>query len=366
MRRLMSSCIMRKILPMKRNKSVLALSLLLTLTGGCSAGSSEASASADALSYPLEAVELIAPSGSGSGYDLTSRAISDCLADNALVPVPVPVTNIPGEGGGIALKYLDSRQGSGNVLAVFSPPLCLIHLIGNTELNYSDNTTPIARLITDYGCFAVTNDSPYEDLNDVMDALREDPSSLRIGGTSAVGSMDHLQFLNAAKAAGITELDQIQYIGYEDGSVLAQLIGGRVDVVSGGISDVLSLAENKSIRVLAITAAERVGSGIMHDMPTCREQGIDAVFYNWRGIFGPQDMPEEALAYWEDTLQKMSETDEWKEICSRYGWEITYLNHEDFVSFLDTVNSEYEEMLQDILPVLQNEMDTASASASTP
>lgn len=80
------------------------------------------------------------------------------------------------------------------MLAVFSPPLCLVYLNGSTPMNYSDNTTPIAKLVVDYGCFAVNTNSPYTSINEVMDALKEDPGSLKIGGTSAEGSMDHIQF----------------------------------------------------------------------------------------------------------------------------------------------------------------------------
>lgn len=35
-----------------------------------------------------------------------------------------------------------------------------------------------------------------------MEAIKKDPKSVKIGGTSSMGSMDHIQFLVAAKAAG--------------------------------------------------------------------------------------------------------------------------------------------------------------------
>ena len=120
-----------------------------------------------------------------------------------------------------------------------------------------------------------------------MEALREDPASVRVGGTSSAGSMDHVQFLKVAQAAGIESLDQISYAGFEGGRVLAQLLGGHVDIVSAGIGDVVGLVESGDVRVLGITAEQRVGSGIVAEMPTCVEQGIDATFYNWRGVFGP-------------------------------------------------------------------------------
>ena len=144
--------------------------------------------------YPKEAVELIAPAGPGGGYDLTIRALAQCLQETGLAEVPLPVTNKPGGGGRVCLEYMHERRGTDDMLVVYSPPLCLIHLNGSTELNYRDNTTPIAKLAVDYGCFAVKADSPYQTLNQVMEQLKRDPGSVKIGGTSSVYSMDHVQF----------------------------------------------------------------------------------------------------------------------------------------------------------------------------
>lgn len=325
------------------------LPLLAALAILCSACQKEIpSASAPEAVYPTQSVELVAPTGAASGYDRTIRSVAQCLRKTGLVSVPLPVTNKPGEGGGIALRYLSENQGADDVVAVFSPPICLLNLNGSTSLSYQEDTTPIARLITDYGCFAVASDSPYETLSQVMDAIRADPSSVRIGGTSSVGSMDHVQFLKVAKAAGIEELDQIPYAGFEDGGVLAQLLGGHVDLISAGISDVVGLVESGDLRVLGVTAEKRVGSGIVAEMPTCVEQGIDVTFYNWRGLFGPKDMPDYALDYWEETLAEMVNTREWSELCKKYGWDMDYLGHEEFLAFLDQVNNEYSDLLKQI------------------
>ena len=69
--------------------------------------------------YPREAVEMIAPAGPGSGFDLTIRAVSQCLIGSGLVLVPLPVTNKPGKGGSAALEYLAGKRGEDNVLSIF-------------------------------------------------------------------------------------------------------------------------------------------------------------------------------------------------------------------------------------------------------
>lgn len=321
--------------------------LAMLLCAGCGAEKSGSQVEVRE-SYPQQAVELVAPAGHGGGYDVTLRCVAQCLQETGLVDVPLPVTNMPGEGGGAGLKYLSDHRGGDNVLAVFSPPVCLINLNGSTALNYRSDTTPIAMLITDYGCFSVRADSPYQTITDVMQALKEDPKSVRVGGTSSEGSMDHVQFLKAAMAAGVEHLDQISYEGFEDGGAPAQLLGGHVDLISSGISDVVGLVESGDVRVLAITASERPDSGIAAQMPTCIEQGIDTTFYTWRGIFGPPDMPSQALEYWEDTLEQMIQSEEWKAMCTKYGWEMNYLDGQSFQQYLEQATQEYAQLLDQV------------------
>jgi len=298
--------------------------------------------------YPLEAVEMIAPAGRGSGYDLTIRSISQCLTNTGMVPVPVPVTNKPGGGGAIAMDYLEQKRGQDDVISIFSPPICLINLNGSTELNYMENTTPIAQLIMDYGSFSVRADSPYQNINQVMEKLKEDPGSVSIGGTSTMGSMDHIQFLKIARAAGVGNLKDIRYEGCVNGGAITQLMGGHVDILSSGISDVVGLFESGDIRVLAVTATERLEGEVLSQLPTCTEFGINAGFITWRGIFGPADMPEYAVGYWENTFKEMSETKEWQATCQKYGWTMAYKDHEEFLEFLEQVNEEYRELLAEI------------------
>ncbi len=316
-------------------------------SGAAPAGSSAAS-SAAAPKYPTKPMEFIAPAGAGGGWDTTIRAVAKVLKDEKLVPVAMPVTNKPGGGGSVNLAYMDEKKDSDTLISVYSPPLLLNNLNGTTPLNYKENTTPLAALITDYGCFLVSKNSPYQSINDVMDALKADIKSVKLGGASSAGSMDHLQFLKIAKAAGVTNPEDIDYVSFQDGSATAMLLGGHFDVLTSGIADSVGLVESGDLRVLAITAPERVGSGVIGEMPTCIEQGIDATFFNWRGLFGTAGMPDYAKEYWVDTLTKMVATDAWKAECDKYGWDQQFLTGDEFMKFLDENNEEYKTLLDSV------------------
>ncbi len=297
--------------------------------------------------YPSRNFDMIAPAGPGGGWDTTIRMVARVLTEQKIITTAMPVTNRPGGGGGIALTYIQRKKGDPYTLTVFSPPLILINLTGQSKLGYKD-LTPISRLINDFGAFGVPKESRFSNIAEVFDAIKADPKSVKIGGTSSMGSMDHIQFLVAAKAAGVTDLKGIQYIAFQGGEGLAALMGAHVDMLSTGMAELVGPKESGDIKVLAVTAPERVPVGPLSDVPTLHEFDIDAEYVNWRGIFGPPAMPEAEMRFMEDALKRMSETQEWKDICVRNGWIEAYLGHEDFSKFLDEVNEENRAMLEEI------------------
>jgi len=297
--------------------------------------------------YPSGPITMIAPSGAGGGWDTTIRSVAKVLEDQDLVDVPLPVVNKSGAGGGIALSYLQDKEGEAKNIVVYSPPLLLINLTGQTPYSYKD-LTPIAKLIEDYGIFAVADDSKYENIDQVMEQLKEDPGSITIAGASSPGSMDHIQFLIAAKAAGVTNLDKINYISFQEGEGIANVLGGHIDMISTGLAEVVGLLESGDVRGLAVTSKERIETSPLNKVPTLKEEGIDATFVNWRGLFGPPNMPEEALNFWRNNLKKMVKTDQWNQIAKNNGWNKAFMEPDEFSDFLKNANEDYKGILSDI------------------
>lgn len=296
--------------------------------------------------YPKGNLDFVAPAGAGGGWDLTIRSVAKVLGDTELVTVPMPVRNAPGAGGAVHLGTLQTKKGDDRTITVYSPPIILINLNGTTEYGFR-NLTPLARLIADYGAFVVKSDSPYKNIMDVMNALKEDPKSVKIGGASSAGSMDHIQFLIMASAAGVENLDQIDYISFDDDGA-TQVLGGHIDLFSTSLADIFGLLESGDLRALAQTSDKRVAGPIKEDIPTCIESGIDKVFVNWRGLFGAPEMPEEAVAYWRETLKEMVATPEWSDMMANYGWDNAYLDTPEFITFLEQTELDYEVILDEI------------------
>jgi putative tricarboxylic transport membrane protein len=128
------------------------------------------------------------------------------------------VVNKTGGGGAVGWAYIHSKKGSSNNLFVTSPPMLLVPLNGQSKFDYKD-FTPIANLIADYAAFAVKADSKWNSLNDLFEDMKKDPSSVTVIGGSSPGSMDHIQFVKIAKAAGV-DITKIKYVSDQDGGSL--------------------------------------------------------------------------------------------------------------------------------------------------
>jgi putative tricarboxylic transport membrane protein len=97
--------------------------------------------------------------------------------------------------------------------------------------------------------------------------------------------------------------------------------------------------------VLAVTSMERL-TGDFRDIPTAVEQGVEAEFTIWRGVFGPEKMSEEAKAYWVAAIDKLVQAPEWKTEVETQGWEMEYKNADDFKTFLEEQESQVTQLLE--------------------
>lgn len=295
---------------------------------------------------PSRSIEFVAPANPGGGWDTLVRTVSRVLQQEGLADQSFAAINVPGGGGAVAWAQIARDSGNPHKLFAASPPLILVPLAGTSRYNHTD-FTPVARLITDYSIVLVAADSDYDDLNDLMDALRENPR-LSIGGGSAPGSMDHISIASTAAAAGL-EASSVNYIPFSGGGeAMTALMGGHVEAVITGAGEAAGqLGEGSDLRAIGVSAPERLG-GVLADIPTYQEQGVDYTFDIWRGVMGAPDMPAEAVAYYEDLFAKMLETEGWAAARDQLGWLDAYQDSETFGAFLDAQYEEFREVLSDL------------------
>jgi putative tricarboxylic transport membrane protein len=332
----------------KKISSVMCAGVLALGLGACSSKdtSSDGGKEVDK-GYPQKAITVVAPSGAGGGWDLTARSFAKVLGETELVEQPLAVENKPGGGGAVFMaEYATQHVENNDMLFVNSPPIIINNLKkeGNSPYGYQ-NTTPLAQLTKDFGAIVVKADSKFTDLKSLLEEVKKDPSKLTFAGGSAPGSMDHLISILPAYKYGV-DPTKVKYVSYDGGGeAITALLGGNADVIGTDASSVKEFLKAGKVRVLAVTSAERL-AGDFQDVPTAVEQGVEAEFTIWRGVFGPEKMSEEAKAYWVDAIDKLVQTPEWQTEVETQGWEMEYKNADDFKTFLGEQESQVTQLLE--------------------
>jgi putative tricarboxylic transport membrane protein len=309
---------------------------------GASAAAIAAGAPFSALGQAARRLHFLVPAGVGGGWDQTARAVAEVITRTGLVD-SVTLEHVSGGGGARAISYLlATGQTQPQTLMVSSTPIVLRAVRGATP-SYRE-LQPIAAVIADYAVIAVRADSPYRDFAALAAALRRDPGGHRIAGGSVRGGMDHIVAARTFATASGVDPRQVVYHPYDaGGGALAALRGRHAEVLSTGLGEVMSPAAAGELRVLAVTAPERVPEAA--NLPTLRELGHDVTFVNWRGFFGaPQTPPATADAH-AALLGRVVQTPEWEAICARNAWQTLYRPRADFAALLQAEETVARQML---------------------
>lgn len=293
----------------------------------------------------LEKVHFLIPGGAGGGWDGTARGTGEALTKAGLVGT-ASYENMSGGGGGKAIGYLiENAKSQGDTLLVNSTPIIIRSLTKRFPQNFRD-LTPVAGIIGDYAALVVKIDSPVKTFADLVEIYKKSPADLAVAGGSAPGSMDHLVPAMAFKAAGVENPAEVNYLAFDaGGKAMASLLSGESDVLSTGLSEAIDLAKAGEIRILAHTGPERV-SGL--DAPTLKEQGVDAVFVNWRGFFAPPGLADEKKQQYIEVLKKMYDTPEWEAVRARNGWVNIFNPGDAFLTFLAEQEKEIGGLMKEL------------------
>ncbi len=294
------------------------------------------------------AAECIAPANPGGGWDFTCRTIGKIMHDIGVVDAPVQVTNMAGGGGGLAYSHIVNERGSDEDVIVAASSATATRLAQNA---YGGMTADQVRFLgaigADPGVIVVAKDSPFETLTDLIDAVKADPASVAFAGGSAAGGFDHLKVLMALGRAGFTDIKSVKYIGVDGGGdAITQTIGGFTQAMTGDISEVVGFLKSGDVKVLAAFTEERIPG--FDDIPTAKEQGIDVVAVNWRGLYVPKDISDEAYQKWSDALAAVGDSAEWAEAMEANGLAPFNKVGNDFQGYVDDVVAEIQTLSKEI------------------
>ena len=173
----------------------------------------------------------------------------------------------------------------------------------------------------------VQEEAPWATFEEFVAAGRERPGEL-IMANSGVGSIWHFNTLILERHAGVRAI-HLPYGGSSPG--LVALLGGHVDGVIAGVSEVLAHVRSGRLRALAVFDEER--AAVLPDTPTTHELGYAMGAPAWSGFYGPAGLSPEVRARLEGAFRKAFEAEQWETLCREHGFQPVFLGPEEFGEF---------------------------------
>jgi putative tricarboxylic transport membrane protein len=294
------------------------------------------------------AAECIAPANPGGGWDFTCRQIGKIMFDIGAVDKPIQVTNMAGAGGGLAYNHVVAERNDDADLIVAASSATTTRLAQNAYAGMTaDRVRFVGAIGADPGVIVVAKDSKFKNLADLIDTIKANPGSVSFAGGSATGGFDHIKPLMLLQRAGFTDIRKVKYISLDGGAdAITQTIGGFTQAMTGDMSEVVGFLKAGEIRVLAVLTDERIPG--FEDIPTAKEQGFDVVAVNWRGLYIPKGVSDDTFDMWAGRLQKVADSDEWKQAMAANGLAPFTKVGGDFQSYIDGVVAEVRKLSKEL------------------
>ena len=253
---------------MKKTTKILSLVLaLIMVVGLCACGSNTDGSKKDEKAWPAQPVNVICPAAAGGGTDNMLRLQNEYFVKKT--GQSFVIDNITGISG---YEKLYQANADGYNFICGTTTIFTSELDGTLSYDWDDyEMVMFCDSPYNFNCIAVQASSPYQTINDLLDACKADPNGVT-GGITMTGQP--LMIKEALEAA----------LGYElyctdvgnAGERNAALLGGHVDWILNNTSTCDPYVKSGDFRILAVCGDERYP--LNPDVPTFKEMGIDFSF----------------------------------------------------------------------------------------
>ncbi|MFZ4450962.1 tripartite tricarboxylate transporter substrate binding protein [Salibacterium aidingense] len=310
----------------------------LVLTGcGEESGSNNSEAEEE---YPTQSISLTVPFSSGDSSDLSSRVFTDFAEEE--LGESISVENRDGAGGSIGHSEAAQAKADGYTLLTGSSGAMTIQPY-TSDVGYTyEDFEPIGNMVEIPIALAVPEDSPYETLDEFMQEAENQPGELTYA-TPGTGVTQHIMMESMAQEYEV-DLTHMPQDGGSD--AVSQAVGGHVDAVAVGATQVVSQHESGDLKVLGVTSEEQYEN--LPDVPTFQEQDYDVNTTVWFGLFAPAGTPENVIESLSSTLENASENEEVLEQWKDLNLNPAYQDRDEFQTMIEEQAEQNKNVVEEI------------------
>lgn len=292
-----------------------------------------------AQTYPTKPIRLILPFPPGGPTDIAGRAIAQKLSEQ--LGQPVIADNRPGATSNIGLELAAKSPPDGYTI-VLTPPSIALSPSMYKKLNYDAlrDLQPLTLVANMYYVMATHNSVPAKNLKEFIALAKRSPGKLNFS-SSGLGAGNHLATELLKSMYGL-QMVHVPYKGNVAG--LLACTTGEVDFGTFAVAPALPMVKAKRVRPLAVLTEKRLG--VLSEVPTAREQGVDLVSVQWYGILTPAGTPRPIVDRLVSELHKAVSSPDLKEKLAASGIDTVTSTPEHFREFIRSETALYAKVIK--------------------
>ncbi len=238
-------------------------------------------------------MRIIVGFAAGGGADIAARLISQWLSER--FAQQFVVEDHPGAGANIAMEAVAKAAPDGYTLLLVSPGAAInATLYRKLNYNFIEDIAPIGGILRVPNVMVVHPSVPARTVSEFIAYAKANPGKINMG-SAGYGSSVHASGELFKMMTGVA-LTHIPYRGA--GPMLADLIGGQVQVAFPDLMSSLEHIRAGKLRALAVTTAAR--SKVLPHIPSVGEFVAGYEASNWWGVGAPKHTPAPIV----DTINK--------------------------------------------------------------
>src|SRR5947208_1576636 len=272
---------------------------------------------------------MVVPFPPGGVADIVGRPLAAVMQKS--LKQPVVVVNRTGAGGAVGMAAVAKSAPDGYTILMALSSISIFpvsdRINGKAPAYEMSEFAPIALVTADPTVLVVRADGPYKTLKEFVDAAKANPSKINYYSSGVYGTL-HVAMEIFANAAGI----QLFHVPYQGGGpAVTALLAGQVEASAQGPAAVIGQIKGGKMRALGSWGSERLK--LLPDIPTLKEQGYDAEFYIWSGVFAPAATPAPVLAKLREAVRDAVNSGEFRGAMDKLQTPIAYLDAPDFAKY---------------------------------
>lgn len=283
---------------------------------------------------PEKAITIVVPYDAGGNTDIPTRIFAKYMGEYS--DVDVNITNIVGAGGRTGVKEVMNANPDGYMLVLQSSGFAMQSALGVADFTYED-LDAVGYFLESSLALVVSADSPYETLDDLIQAARENPGTLKMG--SVAGTLPLFAAMYLEKENDVT-FNQVDLAG---GSKAPELLSNRIDTYIDGFGAVKQYIDSGDFRCLAIFSSTPVEG--YENIPTLDALGYKNFEYLKQnfGLWAPKGTDKEAIAYINNLIKQASENEDCNSQLKEISYNAMYSTSEEHEAILETIYSDFSE-----------------------